>query len=120
MAAEHIYKMLLAESKKRKREDRGEEPGEEAPVPKASSRRKTNKPKTAEKWGVTRTDSYSFFSTYLLEIAGVCLKVSWGLVGPRPRPAKSNPNLEALDSIIKNIIEYNRIYLQAVLTVLQV
>lgn len=49
MAAEHIYKMLLAESKKRKREDRGEEPGEEAPVPKASSRRKTNKAKTAEK-----------------------------------------------------------------------
>lgn len=86
MAAEHIYKMLLAESKKRKREDRGEE-GEDPPVPKASSKRRATKPKTAEKWGVTRTDSYSFFSTYLLEIAGVCLKVSWGLVGPRPRPA---------------------------------
>ena len=44
MAAEHIYKMLLAESKKRKRDEKGED-GEEAPPPKANPKRRAGKNK---------------------------------------------------------------------------
>ena len=46
MAAEHIYKMLLAENKKRKRtDDAGEQ---ELPAPKAQTKRKA-KTKSGEK-----------------------------------------------------------------------
>ena len=68
MAAEHIYKMLLAENKKRKRMTL-ENRSCQLPRPKRSARQRPSQVRS-EVW--LALIAIVFFSTYLLEIAGVC------------------------------------------------
>ena len=83
MAAEHTFKLLLTELKKRKREDGTPgDVGDEAVQGKARAKANRAKSKAkAEKWAVSYRIDLVAINTYLLESSRRVLDLSWGLDG---------------------------------------
>ena len=82
MAAEHTFKLLLTEIKKRKRgEDGAPDAGDDRTPGKAKSKASQRRPKAKAKneWAVSYRPSRH--NTYLLEISRRVLEFSWGLEG---------------------------------------